>query len=105
MNPIIYLLIGLVVGYLIGKMQKGQGQPATGIENNATNQARMEERQRHLDQIMRYLDSHNQITNDEVQAVLKVSDPTAERYLNELEHEGKITQIGRTGRNVIYKKA
>ncbi len=34
------------------------------------------------------------ITNDEVQALLGVSDATATRYLDELEKEGKVVQQG-----------
>lgn len=43
------------------------------------------------------------ITNDEVQKLLGVSDATAERYLNELEKQGKIKQIGKTGQSVYYE--
>jgi len=33
-----------------------------------------------------------------------VSDATATRYLEELEKEGFIRQVGRTGRHVYYEK-
>jgi len=42
------------------------------------------------------------ITNNEVEKLLGVSDATATRYLNELEKEGKIQQIGTTDHAVYY---
>lgn len=36
--------------------------------------------------------------------MLGISDATAERYLNELEKEGKVRQVGGTGSGVFYEK-
>jgi len=44
------------------------------------------------------------ITNDEIEKLLGVSNATAERYLNELEKEGKLKQVGSTGKSVYYEK-
>jgi len=44
------------------------------------------------------------ITNDEVQKLLGVSDASAERYLQELEQEGKIKQVGGAERDTYYTK-
>ena len=44
------------------------------------------------------------ITNDEVEKLLHVSDATATRYLSALEKEGKIQQVGRTGKAVVYTR-
>jgi len=45
-----------------------------------------------------------EITNDEVEKLLHVSDATATRYLSALEKEGKIKQLGKTGTGVVYTK-
>ena len=45
-----------------------------------------------------------QVTNDEVEKFLHVSDATATRYLSQLEKEGKIKQNGKTGKGVSYSK-
>jgi hypothetical protein len=45
-----------------------------------------------------------EITNDEVEKLLHVSDATATRYLSALEREGKIRQVGKTGMGVAYQK-
>ena len=57
-----------------------------------------------LDKIMTLFDRSPQITNDEVEKLLRVSDATATRYLSILEKEGKIKQNGRTGKGVSYSK-
>ncbi|MCX6786629.1 MAG: hypothetical protein NTU85_02330 [Candidatus Kaiserbacteria bacterium] len=46
-----------------------------------------------------------EITNDEVEKLLHVSDATAERYLATLVKEGKIKQDRRTGAGVSYSRA
>ena len=48
--------------------------------------------------------SSPQVTNDEVEKFLHVSDATATRYLSQLEKEGKIKQNGKTGKGVSYSK-
>jgi len=52
--------------------------------------------------VIEYLKHHGHLTNDIVQELLEVSDSTATHYLDELETEGKIKQIGKTGRGVHY---
>ena len=45
------------------------------------------------------------ITNNDVEKLLGVSDATATRYLDALEKEGKIRQVGKRGRFVYYEAA
>ena len=42
------------------------------------------------------------ITSDEVEKLLDVSGGTARKYLNELEEENKIEQVGERGKGVYY---
>ncbi len=44
------------------------------------------------------------ISNDEVEKLLHISDATATRYLETLEKEGKIKQVGKTGKYTHYEK-
>lgn len=46
----------------------------------------------------------DRITNDDVQKLVRVSDATATRYLDELEQEKLIRQIGPEGKYVYYEK-
>ncbi|KKT15256.1 MAG: hypothetical protein UW83_C0009G0007 [Parcubacteria group bacterium GW2011_GWD1_44_9] len=57
-----------------------------------------------LEKIMGMFLKKAEITNDEVEKLLHVSDATATRYLEQLEKEGKIKQEGRTGQSVSYTK-
>ena len=57
-----------------------------------------------LDKIMEALNTKGKITNDEVEKLLHVSDATATRYLSALEKEGKIQQVGKTGKAVEYTR-
>ncbi len=42
------------------------------------------------------------LTSHDVEKLLDVSNGTALKYLNELEKEGKVVQVGKTGRDVYY---
>jgi hypothetical protein len=57
-----------------------------------------------LDKVMTMFAKQTKISNDEVEKFLHVSDATAERYLNILEKENKIKQVGKTGHSVNYIK-
>jgi len=57
-----------------------------------------------LERILQALNTKGKITNDEVEKLLHVSDATATRYLSALEKEGKIQQVGRTGKAVEYTR-
>jgi len=59
-----------------------------------------------LENLMRALElarSKGEISNNDVEKALGVSDATAERYLNDLERRGHLVQVGRAGRNVMYR--
>lgn len=53
--------------------------------------------------IVAFLKEKGEIRNNDVEELLDVSDATATRYLDELESEGKIKQVGEEGRAVYYK--
>lgn len=44
------------------------------------------------------------LTNERVRQELGLSESTVTRYLDELEREGKIRQVGKTGAHVYYEK-
>ena len=41
----------------------------------------------------------------EIRAALGVASRTVVKYMSELEKEGKVAQIGNTGRGVVYKES
>jgi len=63
-------------------------------------QKKKEERKK---RIVELLQEKSKISNNDVEKLLGVSDATATNYLQELENEKKIEQVGKTGRFVYYK--
>ena len=61
-------------------------------------------KQKKLEKILDLFAKQEKITNDEVEKLLHVSDATATRYLSELEKQGKVKQVGKTGHAVSYTK-
>jgi len=65
-----------------------------------------ESKEKHAEMIGKaeeYIKSKSEITNDEIQNLLGVSDASAERYLHDLETQGKLKQIGVIGHQVKYQ--
>lgn len=87
MKGIIILLIGFGAGYWYAKRKFGAEEMA-------------DEKQEKVLEILR---EKGEITNDDVEKLLGISDATATRYLDKLEKDGKIVQIGREGRFVKYR--
>lgn len=97
MNP--YILIALVLGIVIGMLffKKGKQTPEL-----IARQAR--EKETNKDKILAMFGNQEKVSNDDVEKILGISDATATRYMEELEREGKIRQIGTEGRYVYYQR-
>lgn len=98
------VLVG-IIGYYFGK--KRDSSPPEADQNDAgvgqvINPAQVKKHKENLGQIVGFLAIREKITNNDVEKLLGVSNATAERYLNELEGMGKITQVGKTGQSVSY---
>ncbi len=57
-----------------------------------------------LERIMKAVAANGRITNDGVEKMLRVSHATATRYLDILEKEGKIRQVGKRGKYTYYEQ-
>lgn len=55
------------------------------------------------EKLLTFFQTHESVTNNDIEKLLDVSDATATRYLSDLEQDGKIEQIGKTGRGVEYR--
>jgi predicted HTH transcriptional regulator len=110
MNPLA-ILVALAFGFFLGRSfgKKKDDTPTFSDPDFAeeaaekgrhTIEARTEKRK---SRILAQAQSKGQITNDDVEELFCISDATARNYLNELEVEGKLTQVGDTGRGVYYK--
>jgi len=52
--------------------------------------------------ILEQAQKQGRITNDEAENMFCISDSTASNYLDQLEKEGKLKQVGKSGRGVYY---
>lgn len=89
---ILVAIAGIIIGSYLGARKQGGlifGQAKKKQENKY--------------KLLKFLKDNLKIRNNDVEKLCGVSDSTAERYLNELEKEQKITQIGTVGRAVYYR--
>ena len=64
-----------------------------------------EEKEKNKEAILGLMESGNQpLTNSHVHQMLGIPESSATRYLDELEKEGKVRQVGKTGQSVYYSK-
>lgn len=91
MTPIFYLLLGLAFGalgmYFFGNRRREEGAKAAN-----------------KNKIIGLLATRERITNSDVREALGVSDATVTRYLDELEKEGAVRQVGDAGKYVYYER-
>ncbi|MFH1956738.1 MAG: DUF977 family protein [Patescibacteria group bacterium] len=92
LENVIYLIIGLMIGFYIWQRFKPQNLISGQAQKKTENK----------EKILEYFRNNEKIANNDVEKLLGVSDATAERYLDELEKEGKLTQRGKIGQGVFY---
>lgn len=98
---VISFLPGLLVGAFAVYMLIRKKRSVSGIAVHAEKQ--YNEKQVRKEKIVEFLKEKGTAVNDNIEALLGVSDITATRYLQELENEGRIEQVGSTGRYVSYR--
>jgi Fic family protein len=102
MNYVILIIAGvcgMVVGSYLGKRQRVK--KAMSVKDIQT-QEKAESRRKIL--AFFCASETGKITNNDIEKLLGISDATATRYLDELEKEGLIRQVGKTGGGVYYEK-
>ena len=82
-------------------LRQAQDSAILGIAD--FNRKTQEIKENRKQEILKELAERGKIKTNEVADFLEVSRATAFRYLEELEKQGKIEQIGAFGRNVEYK--
>mgnify|MGYP003394018792 CR=1 FL=1 len=85
-------LAGIALGVYIGRPNANAGFIAKQMEQKAENKQK----------ILAFVQEHEKIQNNDVEKLTRVSNATAERYLDELEKEGRLTQHGVSGQGVFY---
>lgn len=89
---IIVAIAGIALGMYIARRNANTGFIAKQMEQKSENKQK----------ILAFVQEHGKIQNNDVEKLVGVSNATAERYLNELETEGKLTQHGTIGQSVSY---
>lgn len=85
-------IIGIALGMYIARRKANAGFIAKQMEQKAENKQK----------ILTFVQTHGKIQNNDVEKLTGVSNATAERYLDDLEKEGKLAQHGTIGQNVFY---
>lgn len=93
-------IFGAVCAYLAMRSRK-VNYSASGIAASVKKQ--QSEKQTRKEKILEILRGRESVMNDDIEKTLNVSDTTATNYLQELEQDGLIEQIGERGRFVSYK--
>lgn len=107
MNQILIFVLGMAAGAAVVKwldfQKKNKDGKAEKTKGNLIEQ-QAEEKRQNKEAILGILETQSPLTNNHVEQLLGVSDATAERYLQELEKEGRVRQVGKTGQGVRYEK-
>lgn len=104
MTELSLIFVGIIIG--AGGMYIGlrKRRVACEIHGVATYVERQQaEKQAGKEWILKLLREKGGASNDDIEKALGVSDTTATNYLQELEREGFIEQIGERGRFVSYR--
>ena len=94
MNYFIFIIValaGIALGMYLARRGKG---------DLISEQA--EKKTENKKKILEFAQANGKIQNNDVEKLAGVSNATAERYLDELEKEGKLTQHCAIGQNVFY---
>lgn len=103
----IYFILGLVAGVVVYIFIKVFLKTDSNKEEKCdySMSEQEEAKLKNLEKLKAYIEkSGGKIANDQAQNFLKVSDATSERYLDELEEQGYIKQVGKTGISTYYEK-
>ena len=100
MNTAIIFILGFVLGAVVVYFGMRR-RTVSGIASYVQDQ--QSEKQGRKEKILAMIREKGSTTNNDVETALGVSDASASNYLQELEREGKIEQIGERGRFVAYR--
>lgn len=95
MNYVILIIVaiaGIALGMYLARRKANAGFIAKQMERKTENKQK----------ILAFIRANGKIQNNDVEKLAGVSNATAERYLDELEKEGKLAQHGAIGQNVFY---
>lgn len=102
-NYLILIIVG-VAGIIAGSYFGRRRRQRMEEKKEPLMERQTREKEENLEKIRGLFDGGGRVANGDVEKLLGVSDATATRYLDELEKEGFIRQVGKTGQHVYYEK-
>ena len=90
MPSLIYFLLGFIIGAVLVLVFRRGKETAEKKEENKK-------------KILELFEGRAGLSNSDIRESLGLSDRSVVRYMDELEKEGKVEQVGDIGRNVIYR--
>lgn len=97
---IIAFVVGVIVVGLLLAARKTEEKSIAGICSSALDQT--VRKNRNKAKIVELLQA-SEVSNTELRSALGVSRSTVVRYMDELEKEGRVAQVGDSGRGVLYQ--
>jgi Fic family protein len=107
METAVAFLLGIIVGVgaaSVWRRGDRENQSVDRKEGTKLSRELSAKKKENLAKITEYLADHKTVTNDEIERLLGVSNATAYRYLEELESERVLKQVGKTGVSVYYER-
>ncbi len=97
MTQTILIILGLTIILLLIKKSKDVVKVCATVWNETL------QKNQNKEKILNLLRGKGQLSNHDIRMVLEVSERSIVRYMDELEKEGRVAQVGTTGRGVIYR--
>ncbi len=101
MNYLILIIVG-ITGIVLGSYFARARFSGACDESDDLIAGQSKKKGENLKKVLKLFETKEKVTNNDVEQLLEVSNATAERYLNELERDGKLVQNGKTGIGVFY---
>jgi len=98
----ILILIIVVLAIVVVKLYEDNHKSKNSFDK--IKQKAKEEKNLAKEKILEMLNKKEKLENHEVVNILGVSRDSVINYFDELEREGKVKQVGKSGRNVFYSK-
>lgn len=99
MTQIILIIIGIaIIMILLSRQTREQvvGICATALDQTVRKNTNKEK-------ALEFIRAHGEASNEDIREHLGVSRRSVVRYLDELEKEGRVEQVGDSGRGVVYR--
>lgn len=100
MTKIILIILGIIIIILLLFQRKGR-EGLVGICASALDQT--VRKNTNKQKALAFIQDKKEVGNEEIRKYLGVSRRSIVRYLDELERENKVEQVGGIGRGVVYR--